>query len=162
MRQLHSRESPERGYLLLSKETVIARDLRAIAYMSTARAVFGDGMLEMLLDDARAFNAKVSVTGVLFYRADAFFQYFEGPRKSVEAVYDRVRQSSSHHRIVELADAEIDQREFPAWHMGFAEVPTSALLQLSQASEVAGRRSLEESTAHKTDGILFLHSFLRA
>jgi len=137
-------------------------DLRAIAYMSTATAVVGDAMLETLLADARTFNAKVSVTDVLFHRDGSFFQYLEGPQEGLRRAYGRVRASTSHGRIVELLDSEIDQREFPEWHMGFSVAPLNGLLKLSQASWSAARCRLEKSTSYKTDGILFLHSFLRA
>lgn len=130
--------------------------------MSTATAVFGDAILEKLLDDARTFNAKVSVTGVLFCRDGSFFQYLEGLREGVRMAYGRVCASAGHHRIVELFNGDIDRREFPDWHMGFASASATAMLEMSQASWVAARRTLEESSVHKTDGILFLHSFLRA
>ena len=108
--------------------------LRSIAYVSSATRSFIPEQLDALLLDARMFNASVSVSGVLFFHKDRFFQYFEGPIEGVEAVYSRIRNSSSHHQINELLATDITRRYFDTWHMGFCEAPETAVQQLANAS----------------------------
>ena len=105
----------------------------AIAYVSTATDEPSDAALERLLSKARAFNSEVGVTGALLVHGSTFFQYFEGPKKGVEAVYARVKMSRAHKDIVELFNESVEQRTFPSWLMGFANAPRSVILQLEQA-----------------------------
>lgn len=108
--------------------------LRAIAYVSRATRSFIPEQLDALLLDARMFNASVNVSGVLFFHKDRFFQYFEGPAESVDAVYSRIRNSSSHHQIVELLATDTARRYFDTWHMGFCDAPETTMRQLANAS----------------------------
>ena len=136
--------------------------LSAVAYLSTATGQYEEVGLRKLLEDARSFNDRVSVTGVLLYRKGSFFQYFEGTTEATSLIYQRVRESKSHHRIVELLNDTILEREFPDWNMGILEPVTDPMLWLSQASWAVTRDSLERSQRSKSDGILYLHSFIRA
>jgi hypothetical protein len=135
--------------------------LKAIVYRSTATRPYTRAMLEALLEQARGFNERVGVTGVLLYRDGFFFQYIEGLEKDVGVVYDRIQRSTGHTRIYELLNAEVHCREFAEWNMGFFEAQAGTLLQLSQAAWLVSLSSQEQSTAAKSDGLLFLHSFVR-
>ncbi len=132
--------------------------LRSVAYVSRASRVFIPEQLDTLLLDARAFNAGADVTGVLFFHKDRFFQYFEGPETGVQAVYQRIRQSSSHRDIRELLEVETPRRYFETWHMGFCDAPETAVQQLANASweqampitrdEFQGSKGLELAVYH--------------
>lgn len=109
-------------------------DLRSIAYKSRATRELTPQDLDRLLLDARGFNQEAGVTGVLLYHAGSFFQFFEGPEKGVEAVYERIRQATTHTNIVELSKAPSCSRQFESWHMGFCEPPQTVLQTLATAS----------------------------
>ena len=117
-------------------------------------------MLEALLQDARSFNEKVGVTGVLLYRDGFFFQYLEGIEEDLAAVYHRIERSADHTRIYVLLNAKVQRREFAMWHMGFFEALDGTFLYLSEAFWNVSLSSLEQSTVSKSDGLLFLHSFI--
>lgn len=105
----------------------------AVAYVSSSATLLPEPELEALLQDAREFNRTVGVTGVLLHHDGSFFQYFEGPRDSVDQVYDRIRASRRHHTILELFQGQVAHCIFTDWQMGFAKTPQSAILKLSQA-----------------------------
>lgn len=107
--------------------------LRAVAYVSTAARPLGQGDLDALLVDAREFNMKTLVTGALLYDAGLFFQYFEGPEAGMVEVYDRIKNSKTHHGLIELLNRAIDQRLFAEWHMGFSRAPVTVVQQLANA-----------------------------
>ena len=135
--------------------------LNAIVYLSTATRPYTTAMLEALLQDARSFNEKVGVTGVLLYRDGFFFQYIEGIEKNLATVYQRIERSAGHTRIYVLLNAKVQRREFEKWHMGFFEALDGTFLYLSEAFWNVSPISLEQSTSAKSDGLLFLHSFIK-
>ncbi|QIK80640.1 BLUF domain-containing protein [Lysobacter sp. HDW10] len=108
--------------------------LYAIAYRSKAARELTSQELDRLLLDARTFNQRASVTGVLLYHDGSFFQFFEGPEEGVDAVYQRIRPARTHTNIVELLRAPSRSRQFESWHMGFCETPETELQTLATAS----------------------------
>jgi len=105
--------------------------LAAVAYGSSATRPLRVRDLDALLIDARAFNESVEVTGVLFAHEGSFFQYFEGRPAAVAAVYQRIRQSSMHHQLVECLNGPIETRQFARWHMAFTNAPLTTLQELT-------------------------------
>jgi Sensors of blue-light using FAD len=106
-------------------------DLAAVAYSSKTTRPMSSRDLESLLIEARAFNEKVQVTGVLLKHEGAFFQYFEGPPSAVAIVYERIKKSPLHHHLVELLNQPVDTRQFTRWHMAFTKAPLTTLQALS-------------------------------
>lgn len=107
--------------------------LTAFAYRSKASRNLSPDDLDAILTSARTFNAECGVTGVLFYSLGEFFQYFEGPRSAINAVYQRILDASSHSGVVQLYFDEINTRQFETWYMGFCQVPESALQEICTA-----------------------------
>jgi hypothetical protein len=108
--------------------------LQAIAYVSSATQLMAPPELEQLLEDARDFNLKVGVTGVLLYSDGNFMQYFEGSEDAVRETYGRIRTSKRHKGIIEVLNERIAQRSFADWQMGFAQPTQSELLAISTAN----------------------------
>lgn len=109
-------------------------ELNALAYTSVMTRQPGRPELEALLADARARNAREGVTGVLLVTPGRFFQYIEGPPLGLDTVFRRILDSSLHTDVVVHFSTTIVQRLFDAWTMGLAQVPDSALVELSAAS----------------------------
>ena len=107
--------------------------LRSIVYVSSATHVLTTADLEALLADARDFNRKHQVTGVLLHSGANFMQCLEGAPEDVGAAYERIKRSSQHQYIVEYMDGEVAQRTFGSWDMGLAQPAKSELLALSTA-----------------------------
>lgn len=109
-------------------------DLVAIAYKSQAARDLTADDLERILLSARSFNAASCVSGVLLHHDDSFFQYFEGPTQAIAETYERIRKSTSHKDLVQLADRPISERQFGSWHMGFCETPATTLQALANTT----------------------------
>lgn len=107
-------------------------ELFGVVYMSRATRPMKPAALDQLLLVARANNAMMGITGVLLYGDCRFFQYFEGKRNDVAQIYARIRESSLHTDLIELENQRIPERRLRKWFMGFRDVPTSLLQQLSQ------------------------------
>ena len=104
-----------------------------ISYVSIAVNPPSPEQIDALLLDARDFNFKNNVTGVLICHKNTFFQFFEGPPKSVELAYDRIKKSKLHTNILELSNNFSNKRYFNAWAMGFCYVPSSEMQALIHA-----------------------------
>lgn len=103
---------------------------RYIAYISQAQADMPAQRIDALLLDARAFNARIGVTGVLLYDGQRFFQYFEGTGYATDQVMGRIQAAQGHHDIHLLADSHRDGHEFDRWYMGFCQSPPTFIQRL--------------------------------
>ena len=105
--------------------------LTAIAYTSVATRPLSAVDLDSILVDARSFNQKAGVTGALLHAEGVFFQYFEGPAAGVTEAYHKIKLSGKHKDLRELVHESVDVRQFAAWHMAFAEAPSTILEELA-------------------------------
>lgn len=99
-----------------------------IIYLSRATVSFNDMQLQMLLDQARYYNAQHDVTGILLYGNGQFFQVLEGEEQAVRATYQRISQDPRHRDIAAFADKAIVARAFPEWHMGYRALAPESLI----------------------------------
>ena len=99
-------------------------------YASAASEELDDEALQTLLANARQFNAKVNVTGMLLYERGSFFQVLEGAPQDVEALYQLIASDPRHSRITKIIMEPIEARNFDRWTMGYAGVSTRELAKL--------------------------------
>jgi hypothetical protein len=102
-----------------------AGECYSIVYISTAIADFGEAALLQLLKQARGFNERAGITGVLMYGGGRFLQVLEGCPAAVRCLYARIEADPRHGRLEKLADGLLPQREYDEWYMSFAPLPTS-------------------------------------
>jgi FAD-dependent sensor of blue light len=107
--------------------------IRAVVYVSQAAGDLTEGRLHSLAASAATFNRLAGVTGVLLTDSTRFFQYFEGPHDGVDAVYGRVRSSSSHRGLREISSAVVKARQLPHWEMHAIAVDGEAIDRLVAA-----------------------------
>jgi len=94
----------------------------SLAYESQASVPFTEPDLLALLDQSRSKNAERGVTGILLYRQGTFLQVLEGPRAKVDELYATISGDTRHHAVDTVLVEERQQRRFPEWTMGFADV----------------------------------------
>lgn len=79
----------------------------------------GSGGVERILEQSRARNREVGLTGVLLFDQRYFLQCLEGDREPVSATFCRIAADSRHTRVTLMSVHDIDVREFPGWTMGY-------------------------------------------
>lgn len=91
-----------------------------LIYRSQATAPLDDAQLTHLLEQARAFNQRHDLTGLLLYSHDhQFLQVLEGEDAAVRALYrQHIVHDSRHHSCHVLAEGPWLRRSFPDWSMG--------------------------------------------
>ena len=102
-------------------------DLVLVAYASAASAPFTGDALGDLLIKARSNNARRSLTGMLLYHQESFFQVLEGPPAAVDSIYQRISEDPRHVKIVKLIQESIDERSFADWTMGLGRMEQGEL-----------------------------------
>src|SRR6476659_3120090 len=90
-----------------------------LVYISSARQSFCETDLGELLAVARRNNKRCGVTGLLLCGGRRFLQALEGPEKSVQFIFEKIRADERHSALVELARRHVDAREFGDWDMAF-------------------------------------------
>ncbi len=91
-----------------------------LIYASTATEGVGLTEFRGILQQSQVNNHKRDLTGVLAFNSKIFLQGLEGSREQVNELYSRLLRDKRHHTVAMLEYAEIDEREWAQWSMGFA------------------------------------------
>jgi hypothetical protein len=121
-----------------------------LLYASRAATAVTTDMVESILQQSRANNPALGLTGVLCHGGEIFMQVLEGGRDAVNAMYNRIARDSRHHTVTLLQYLEIGERHFSGWTMGhvnLAKLNPSILLKYSDKPtldpyHVPGRASM--------------------
>jgi hypothetical protein len=90
-----------------------------LAYASRARvAADSEAMREVERASLRN-NARLGVTGALYYDGERFFQVLEGPETAVAILYDQIRKDPRHDGVDLVCRHPIAHRMFGLWSMKF-------------------------------------------
>ena len=93
--------------------------LLSVVYISSATREFSATDLTILLEQSRAKNARLDITGILLYKGGNIVQLLEGPEPSVRDLIKTIYADQRHTGIIQLLEQEISQREFPDWSLEF-------------------------------------------
>ena len=74
-----------------------------------------------ILQTARANNSRKQVTGALLYSEGYFAQVLEGPRGSVEEIFEKIQRDCRHGEVTVLECEEAEGRDFGDWSMAHVE-----------------------------------------
>ena len=95
--------------------------MRQIIYISTLKGIGGAAVVEDILRQSRANNARDGVSGLLYFDGKRFLQALEGEPAAVARTLARVESDPRHRAIVILSDRRVDKRDFGAWAMAWRE-----------------------------------------
>ncbi|GAA4035115.1 hypothetical protein GCM10022409_19630 [Hymenobacter glaciei] len=92
-----------------------------LLYRSQATEALNAAQLTCLLEQAREFNLRHNLTGLLLYTTDhQFLQVFEGDKQAVRtAYYESIVHDSRHHDCFVLSEGLWRHGSFPDWSMAF-------------------------------------------
>ncbi len=80
-----------------------------------------DVELGHILQSARTNNSSQGVTGALLFNDECFAQVLEGPRTSVEQIFERIQRDRRHGQVTVVDNGWADHRDFPDWAMAHAQ-----------------------------------------
>jgi hypothetical protein len=102
-----------------------------LIYVSTAMRAFSEEDLLRLLSQSRAKNARLGLTGMLLYSGNNFFQVLEGEPAVVDELFQTIAQDERHMKMVTIIREPISKRSFGEWTMGFADLTSSDLQEIT-------------------------------
>lgn len=89
-----------------------------ICVSEAATAVSDDGLIAML-QEYRAENLKLNITGLLLYSQGVYLQAIEGELPDASRAYEHVIKDQRFKNTQLLASGEMTERMFKSWCMGF-------------------------------------------
>jgi hypothetical protein len=102
-----------------------------LIYVSTATRELSEEDLLQLLARARTKNARLNLTGMLLYAENNFFQVLEGEPAIVNELFQTISQDERHMKMVTIIREPISKRSFGEWTMGFADLTSSDLQEIT-------------------------------
>ncbi|WP_460549947.1 BLUF domain-containing protein [Hymenobacter daeguensis] len=103
-----------------------------LIYQSQSMVPFETPELLTMLRKARAYNARLGITGLLLLTPDGrFLQVLEGRRDDVRALYyQRIAADPRHYNCRVYDEGPCWERAFPQWRMGFRPATAQVLRTL--------------------------------
>lgn len=135
--------------------------MKRLIYLSSSAGLPTAESLEGILNAARRNNRANRITGLLMYHDGAFLQILEGEQKDVDTTFARIVRDSRHRGVLKLMEADIAERLFPDWTMGFArpeDMPAEARDKGLMAFK-AVREDLERIAAQDKRASAILRSY---
>ena len=88
-----------------------------IGYVSVGEGEWNSQRLAELEAQAAKNNVSDSITGLLVFDGTHFFQYLEGDKEKVEALYSRIEADDRHSSVTMLSSGEVSSQLFARWAM---------------------------------------------
>jgi hypothetical protein len=101
-------------------------NLSMLCYASTATEKCSAIEIGLIVDASHHNNARLQVTGALFFGNNYFLQFLEGSRHNLNLLYNKIARDERHHNIQVLELKEVGSRYFPEWSMKYVRSPSVA------------------------------------
>ncbi len=129
-----------------------------LIYASKETTHFTEDMIVDLLEQARANNSELNVSGMLVYSEGSFFQVLEGEEAVVNALFEKIEQDERHTGTVKIICEAIAERGFSDWTMGYVASSSAELSKVAGMNDFfTGRACLADLDEGRAK--LLLNSF---
>ena len=96
--------------------------LYSLVYVSSAVSLFSSAELVALLDQSRANNTRLGISGMLLYKDGNTMQALEGDKGAVLGLYERIARDPRHRGLLRLLEGPAETRQFAEWSMAFHDL----------------------------------------
>lgn len=90
--------------------------MKAVLYLSRATQAFEKEQLQEIEEKSATNNAKLGLSGYLYFDGVHFLQYMEGEEKLVDPLLEIIRDDPRHAFLCETEE-KINEKRFPEWSM---------------------------------------------
>lgn len=97
-------------------------NLFQLVYTSVRNPICSDKEIQNILSSCEKNNSTKNITGILLHSESRFIQYLEGDKEIIK-LYDLIKGDPRHKQPVLLSYGPLKARIFPAWHMGYKNLP---------------------------------------
>ena len=131
-----------------------------LIYVSTVVGEMSDEDLLFLLEQSRMRNQKQHITGMLLYLHGTFIQVLEGAEKDVNEIYAAIVKDDRNTGNIVIKNAEINERAFPDWTMGFKHLSKNSIVNVAGYTEFLDREITPAQIAKQSNiAINLLYNF---
>lgn len=133
--------------------------LYRIIYLSSGLKDLTTSDVKEILVKAKENNRDKNITGVLLYLDKNFIQVLEGEKEDIIKLYQKISLDHRHKNVIKVIEGNIVSRQFDKWDMGFIEIDSDDLKDLSEYKDFNFKNIFS-----KTDFIAetFLTTFLKS
>jgi hypothetical protein len=133
--------------------------LYRIIYLSSGLKDLTSTDVKEILAKAKENNRAKNITGILLYLDKNFIQVLEGEKEEVIKLYQKISLDHRHKNVIKVIEGNIASRQFDKWDMGFIEIDSDDLKDLSEYKDFNFKNIFS-----KTDFIAetFLTTFLKS
>jgi hypothetical protein len=133
--------------------------LYRIIYLSSGLKDLTSTDVKEILVKAKENNRAKNITGILLYLDKNFIQVLEGEKEEVIKLYEKISLDHRHKNVIKVIEGDIASRQFDKWDMGFIEIDSDDLKDLSEYKDFNFKNIFS-----KTDFIAetFLTTFLKS
>ena len=123
-------------------------ELHEILYCSLLAPDQPTEIVGQIVSQARARNATEGITGLLVFDGMRFCQHFEGPRKQVLGLLNRLEADPRHTEMRVVYEGELAERRYRHFEMGLAQAPDDEEREdLAILQQLDGAEALEHFLA---------------
>ena len=133
--------------------------LYRIIYLNSGLKDLTSSDVKEILVKAKENNRDKNITGILLYLDKNFIQVLEGEKEDVIKLYQKISLDHRHKNVIKVIEGNISSRQFDKWDMGFIEIDSDDLKDLSEFKDFNFKNIFS-----KTDFIAetFLTTFLKS
>ena len=102
-----------------------------------------DAEIAAILEVAREKNRTAGLTGALLFSGGCFAQVLEGPRGTVEDIFETIQSDPRHRDVIILHLHPIEARSFPSWSMAYAGKAEGMRERAEAAAVLASPQAIE-------------------
>ena len=130
-----------------------------LTYTSRITDLLSVTQLVELIEQVRAKNERLGVTGLLLYSGGNVIQTLEGTSYAVYQVFDAIRADTRHGDVRLLDRRYVGDRSFGTWSMGFRNVSAREVADLQDFNEFARESVGHDLVDHAASAFELLGTF---
>lgn len=136
-------------------------DLYKLVYTSSRRPHCDEQEIQNILSACQRNNPHKDITGILLHCKNRFFQYLEGDKDAIMALYNRIKTDHRHGGVNMRYYGPITERLFPSWEMGYKDLDEELRFNtdVSSKDEEIFKALVEEESYSDTAGLRILKLF---
>lgn len=92
--------------------------MNSLIYLSTESESFDEDALKELANSSEERNRERGVTGFISYKNGVFIQFLQGPKDTVDQLFNTIRQDPR-HRVKNSLVLPFERTLFPNWGMRY-------------------------------------------
>lgn len=96
--------------------------LKTICYVSSAKQNLSIIDQQFIFDQTLKKNTSLDISGVLVFNEGNFMQIIEGENDKISILYDKIKEDSRHHNIIEIINNPVKEKLFEGFETGYAVI----------------------------------------